>query len=92
MWLLFHFIDELSPEEEDSFLYQKGEVAKKLQNYLKTNELSRAKTFNKKILFKHYIDRIDNAIKVAKKYENDIEKLKDKLGTNVYQLVEKLII
>lgn len=92
LWLLFHFIDELSSEEEDKFLSQKGEVAKKLQNYLKTNELSRAKTFNKKILFEHYIDRIDNAIRVAKKYEDDIEKLKDKLGTNVYQLIEKLII
>lgn len=92
LWLLFHFIDELSLEEEDKFLSQKGEVAKKLQNHLKTNELSRAKTFNKKILFEHYMDRIDNAIRVAKKYEDDIEKLKDKLGTNVYQLVEKLII
>ncbi|MGK4198721.1 RloB family protein [Fusobacterium sp. HC1336] len=92
LWLLFHFIDELSSEEEDRFLSQKGEVAKELQRYLKINELSRAKTFNKKILFEHYIDRIDNAIRVAKKYEDDIEKLKDKLGTNVYQLVEKLII
>ncbi|MBM6876192.1 RloB domain-containing protein, partial [Fusobacterium mortiferum] len=73
-----------------NILSQKGEVAKELQRYLKINELSRAKTFNKKILFEHYIDRIDNAIRVAKKYEDDIEKLKDKLGTNVYQLVEKI--
>lgn len=92
LWLLFHFIDDLSPEEQKKFLLEKGKVARELQNYLNINELSRAKTFNKKILFEHYIDRIDNAIKVAKKYENDIEKLKDRLGTNVYQLVEKFNI
>lgn len=90
LWLLFHFIDELSSEEESRFLLQKGEVTKELQNYLKINELSRAKNFNKKIMFEHYIDRIDNAIKVAKKYESDIDKLKDKLGTNVYKLIENL--
>lgn len=92
LWLLFHFINELSSEEENKFLSQKGTVNEKLQSYLIQNKFSRAKKFNKKILFEHYIDRIDNAISVAKKYENDIEKLKNKLGTNVYQLVEKLII
>lgn len=90
LWLLFHFIEGLSLEEEKKFLTEKGEIAKELQKYLKKNGLSRAQSFNKKILFKHYMDRIDNAIKVAKKYESDINGLKDNLGTNVYQLIEKL--
>lgn len=90
LWLLFHFIDQLSSEEEDRFLSQKGEVAKRLQNCLKEEELSRSNTFNKKILFEHYRDRIDKAIRTAKKYEADIERLKDNLGTNVYQLIENL--
>lgn len=91
LWLLFHFIESLSEEEENKLLSQE-EVTKKLQSYLNINGFSRAKHFNKKILFTHYIDRIPNAITVAKKYESDILKLKDKLGTNIYQLIEKLII
>ncbi|BBA53246.1 hypothetical protein FV113G1_P10470 (plasmid) [Fusobacterium varium] len=90
LWLLFHFIEELSSKQVNKFLSQKGEVAKELQKYLKENKLSRSKTFNKKILFEHYMVRLDNAMKVSKKYENDLNKLKDNLGTNIYQLVEKL--
>lgn len=92
LWLLFHFIQEITLEQQDKFLSKNGEIAKELQKYLNKNNLSKAKSFNKKILFEHYIDRIDNAIKVAKKYETDINKLKDNLGTNVYQLVEKFNI
>lgn len=92
LWLLFHFIDEkLSSQQEIDFLYDPKKVSEELQLYLKKNNFSRAITFNKKISFSHYIDRIKNAISVAKKYETDVYNLKDNLGTNVCELVENII-
>lgn len=90
LWLLFHFVESLSQEQKKLFLTDKDGVSFELQKLLNENHLSRGKNFNKKILFKHYIDRIENAIRTAKKYETDIRKLKDELGTNVYQLIENI--
>lgn len=92
LWLLFHFLQgRLSSQQEINFLSQNEEVAKELQSYLVKNGLSRAGKFNKKILFSHYADKIRNAIFIAKMHETNINKLKDKLGTNVYSLLENII-
>lgn len=93
LWLLFHFIDnELSDEQKRDFSNGTKKISEELQLYLINNGLSRAKKFKKNILFRHYMDRIENAISVAKKYETNIYNLKDNLGTNVYELVENIMI
>lgn len=91
LWLLLHFLEEkLSKEEEKNLLEIKGYAAKMLQEYLVVNKYSRAQKLDKKIKFHHYEDRISNAVKNAKEYATTLSDLKEKVGTNIHQLIEKL--
>ncbi|MGL4652845.1 RloB family protein [Cetobacterium sp.] len=91
LWLLFHFIENFSNDDKDDIKADKTIIEIKLQQFLKESENSRAESFNKKILFKHYKERVQHAIKIAKENEYDLKKLKDTIGTNVFKLVEKII-
>lgn len=92
LWLLFHFLDKkLSSEEMALFLSNSGEIGKSLQSILREKGSSRSSSFNKKILFEHYLDYVESAIKNAKLYEHEIEKLRDNLGTNVFKLLEVML-
>ncbi|MGL5124366.1 MAG: hypothetical protein ACRC6U_00050, partial [Fusobacteriaceae bacterium] len=87
----FHFIENLSNNDKDEIKADKTILEKKLQKCLKEFENLRSDSFNKKILFKHYSDRVEHAIKIAKENEYDLEKLKDTIGTNAFILVENII-
>ncbi|MGL5724975.1 RloB family protein [Cetobacterium sp.] len=91
LWLLFHFIENLSDDDKDEIKADKTVIEIKLQKFLKEFQSLRAEKFNKKILFKHYKERVQQAIKIAKENEYDLENLKNIIGTNVFMLVEDII-
>lgn len=91
LWLLFHFLESLNDQDKEEIKVNKIIVEEKLQNFLREFEKLRAKKFNKKILFKHYSERVENAIKIAKENEYDLERLKETIGTNAFKLVEAII-
>ncbi|MGL6120994.1 MAG: RloB family protein [Fusobacteriaceae bacterium] len=91
LWLLFHFIENLSNNDKDEIKADKTILERKLQKCLKEFKNLRSDSFNKKILFKHYSDKVEHAIKIAKENEYDLEKLKDTIGTNAFILVENII-
>lgn len=91
LWLLFHFIESLSNEDKEEIEADKTVIEIKLQKFLKESQNLRAKSFNKKILFKHYKERVQHAIKIARENEYDLENLKNIIGTNAFILVEDII-
>lgn len=91
LWLLFHFIENLSSKDKEEIEADKTIIEMKLQNFLKEFQNLRAESFNKKILFKHYKERVEHAIKIARENEYDLENLKNIIGTNAFILVENII-
>lgn len=90
-WLLLHFLeDKLTKEEKEKILFENGFLEKKLQDFLKSKFKLRANSFNKKIKFCHYNDRVNLALSNGNLYEEDINKLKDKIGTNIHKLIDKM--
>lgn len=86
-WLFLHF-DEVESEDnnvllENKKIGKKRYIEKRLNQLFKYNK----KSFNFKILE----PKIKTAILREKNYEEDIEKIKNNLGTNVGKLVKKII-
>ncbi len=92
IWLLFHFlIEKLTLNDVEAFLKDSREVEKMLQAFLIEKGYSRKQSFNKKILFLHYIEEVRKAIDNAKLYKTETSELKDGLGSSVYKLLEDMM-
>lgn len=90
-WLLLHFLEEqLTEEEIEKILSEDGFLEEKLQGFLKSKFKLRSKSFNKKIMFCHYNDGVDLALSNGSLYEEKLDKLKDKIGTNIHKLIDKM--
>jgi len=91
-WLLLHFLeDQLTEEEKEKILSENGFLERKLQDFLKSKFKLRAESFNKKIMFCHYNNGVDLALGNGTFYEEEIDKLKNGIGTNIHKLINKMI-
>lgn len=87
--MLLHFKDCLEYSRET--LYENNYVKNNntfVYEELKKNDSTYSKTrFNRNI----YMERIINAIDNCKNFENDISKIKENVGTNIYYLFGKFM-
>jgi len=98
LWLFLHYksINELSEKERvDIYENKKGKNKKgsKKRNYLDKELVNICGSYNKSnINFEHYKDKIQTAINNAKKIKDySIPYPNDRLGTDVFILVEELL-
>lgn len=87
-WLLLHFpqVNELDKLK----MYENPKVNSK-KRYLEQQLYTICKYNKKKVNFKSFEPFIEDAIKNEKRFCEDIEKLKNNLGSNVGKLVEDII-
>ncbi|WP_304443129.1 RloB family protein [uncultured Clostridium sp.] len=89
-WLLMHF-EEFDNLDFDKLLENKRVNSKRKSRKYSDKMLSEIIGYNKSNLnFDIFVDRIDEAIKREKKYCEDIEELKNKIGSNVGILIENM--
>lgn len=88
-WLLLHLVDISIYNNDD--LFRNDKIPEK-QRFI-TNELSNIlgkytkKSFNKKIVSK---ENIQKAIEQEKRFENNVEKIIDNLGSNIGNLIRSI--
>lgn len=90
VWLLMHF-DKFDNLDFDKLLENKRVNANKRARKYSDKMLSDIIGYDKSNLnFDMFVDKIDEAIKREKKYCEDIEELKNKVGSNVGVLIENM--
>lgn len=87
-WLMLHF-DEV--ESEDKQKMYKNEKVNSKRRYLEKRLHDICGYTKKRVDFKRFEPNIMKAVEREKNYEENIEKLKDNLGTNVGILVNKIV-
>lgn len=89
-WLLMHF-EEFDNLDFDKLLENKRVNSKRKSRKYSDKMLSEIIGYNKSNLnFDIFVDRIDESIKREKKYCEDIEELKNKIGSNAGILIENM--
>lgn len=87
-WLMLHF-DEVDSEDEQK-MFENAKINSS-RRYLEQRLHSICKYKKTHFVFADFEDKIDKAIIREKKYAEDIDDLKNNLGSNVGILVEKMI-
>lgn len=98
LWLLMHFpnIEKYDKkqikENKKNIRYQFDENASKKKKFLEieVGKLAGGYTKGSKIKFERFIDGIDLAIKQAKNFEEEPEKLVDEIATSMGKLIEEM--
>ncbi len=90
VWLLMHF-DEFDNLDFDKLLENKRVTASKNSRKYSDKMLSDIIGYDKSNLnFDMFVDKIDEAIKREKNYCEDVEKLKDNVGSNIGVLIDNM--
>lgn len=86
IWLLFHFVSDISPlnlnsmdKSSDRIAVVENELRKYVPDYVHGS-----------LNMSSFGERINNAVENSKKYPADLVTLKDMSGTNFYELIERL--